>query len=333
MIDYKDDESTNSQGIDYERLAMIISQKKTRDKKSLLKLEMALASDRTVKKALQNMLTGIEKEERRKKIIAALVCLVVLLGGAYYFIMKQGISLPSFKKESEKVVAKQKKDKKTVPPKEKEVKKVQLSESQVKKWVTLALEKQYSTSSNVPEYELKVHVGEDSLLYVDMISTRTTNKIGVFRVNAKGKLEESGKYLEGVQKDNWVALSSKYPDVSKVKTVQFDVNAKPLEEEGLQIEEFASLFAAWRKSDAPIMPLSQFSDDFSKNVEGSAIVYNFRDSNTLQVSENKPDQLLNYFYTYDLDEEKAYQWENKAEAKKEFSPELTDYIKTNQKKN
>lgn len=332
MTDYKDDESTNSQVKDYERLAMIINQKKTRDKKSLLKLEMALASDRAVKNALQEMLTGIEKEERRKKIIAILIGVAVLVGGAYYLIMKQGINFPSFKKEPDKIVSKQKNDKKVVPSKEKKVKKAQLSESQVKKWVTLALEKQYSTSSNVPAYELEVRVGEDSLVYVDMISTRTSNKIGMFRVNEKGKLEESGKYLEGVQKDNWVALSSEYPDVDKVKVVKFDVNAKPLEKDGLQIDEFARLFAAWRESDAPIMPLSQFSDNFSKNVEDIAIVYNFRDSKTLQVSENKPNQMLNYFYTYDTKEEKAYQWENKADAKKEFSPELTDFIKTNQKK-
>ena len=80
------------------------------------------------------------------------------------------------------------------------------------------------------------------------------------------------------------------------------------------------------------MPLSQFSDDFSKNAEDIAIVYNFRDGKTLQVSENKPNQMLKYFYTYDLDEEKAYQWENKADAKKEYSPDLTAYIKNNLKK-
>ena len=217
MTEYKDNKSTIRQANDYERLAMIINQKKTRDKKSLLKLEMALASDRAVKKALQEMLTGIEKEERRKKIIAILIGVVVLVGGVYYFIMKQGINFSSFKKEPDKIVAKQK-DKKEVP-KEKEVKKARLSEGQVKKWVKLALEKQYKTSPDVPVYELNVHVGEDSLVYVDMISTRTSNKIGVFRVNVKGKLEESGKYLEGVQKDNWITLSSEYPDVSKVKTV------------------------------------------------------------------------------------------------------------------
>ena len=72
---------------------------------------MALASDRAVKNALQEMLTGIEKEERRKKIIAILIGVAVLAGGAYYLIMKQGINFPSFKKEPDKIVTKQKKKK------------------------------------------------------------------------------------------------------------------------------------------------------------------------------------------------------------------------------
>ena len=92
---------------------------KNKDKKHILRIEIAKATDRTVKKALQDILEDIERKERRNMIFGIIAMIITGLL-FFYFLGTKNENKDNFNvisvssTSSEKQVNRQKKESKTL---------------------------------------------------------------------------------------------------------------------------------------------------------------------------------------------------------------------------
>lgn len=321
---------TNNQD-ELNRLISELSYQKQKDRKHLLKIEIAKATDRSVKRALQELLADIEKEERRNRIIGIFVVLVFILFGLFFL----GVMSSKEKKNTEPLPADSLEQVDTDTNsseqivKEEVAKETMLSESEVKQWVSAVLDK---GRPNL-RYELEVSVDDkDQLVYITVAPPKDLqiDKLGRFRINAQGELEEYGLYVNGAAYNEWVVVSKKFMDVSEVSAPEANAGRVNQGSENLTAQEFASLYAQWSGSNFPLMHVDEYQARYGDRHEFDdsvwVIGYNDRDDHTVQLSEMTPYRMSKFFYTYDNQERKAYFNRNNGAGEVEYSPDLTNFI-------
>lgn len=330
MTDYNSNH-TNSTN-DLNRLTAIMRHEKSKDRKHLLKIEIAKAKDRTVKHALETMLADIEREERRKKLLGAILflilCLVSLLA-LFYFTGSNDQSNRSADPDVEEIgleeTSSSQRDKL-------EVDSTKLTETQVKDWVYAVLVEKYpsETATKMNSFDYIVKLGEDSLVYIDVMLGSESKQIGYFRINEQGKLEESGRFREDISPDEWLVISNEYQDISEVEYVGSFVEDRQSTQESsdMTAEQFARLYAKWQGVDYPVVDASDSNPELVKNVP-RFIIYKEQDSNTLFVAESDGIKSIMRYCTYDLTEKKAYVVIENKRDKKSYLKEFTEFIEAN----
>lgn len=219
------------------RLINELALQKNKDRKHLLRIEIAKATDRTVKKALQDILDDIERKERRNMFFGIIAIIIASLIGFYFLGTKNdnrdhtivtNVSSSSSEKKNESIVT----DKK-------ENKEKNLSEEEVKQWVSAVWEKRHQNVRQAYEYELDVRVDrKDNLVYIDLLpkNVNEIDPIGRFRINAKGELEELPNYVEENIRD-WTVVSNKFMDTSNVPIIADRNQKKMIDTKDLDSEE------------------------------------------------------------------------------------------------
>lgn len=332
----------NNNQDDLNRLINELAIQKHKDRKHQLRIEIAKATDRGVKRALQDILDDIEKKERRNRMIGFGMLLVVVLIGFYV------IGVRSDNKDNTSLTAN---TTNSSPNKvtesfsnEKEiVKEKNLTEEEVKQWVSAVIDKRDQNIPNNIGYDLQLKSNDkDKLLYIRVAPPKgiEIDSLGSFRINANGELEESGYFVKDVDVNDWVVVSRKFMDVSEVKIKEVPTQPNSSENQSIRhdltAEEFAKLYAKWSDSDYQILNSEEFmqvqenikdSDDFDYY-----IVYSERDNNTAQIIIEQPFLLERSFYTYKKDEGKAYfnyNSINEPEVSTKYQEELTNFINQN----
>lgn len=328
---------TNNQD-DFNRLINEFANQKSKDRKHHLRIEIAKATDRTVKKALQDILADIQKKERRNRIVGLLIIVVMVLMGFYV------IGVTSEKKENQAITQTStttSQSQVSSSSEEKDISKEKnLTEAEVKQWVSAIWDKKYQNFPDTYGYELAVKLDDnDQLVYIRVLPPKgiEIDTLGGFRINAKGELEESGYYVAGANIDEWVLVSKTFMDVSQVESYPVPVkessSAVTNNLSKLTAKEFAELFAEWKNSDYPVMDITEYTEKYGHMNEYDdsiwVITYNDRDAETVQFSEQTPYRMANFFYTFDNRENKAYLNRNNMSGEVEYLSELTEYIKDN----
>lgn len=217
------------------RLINELAIQKNKDRKHLLRIEIAKATDRTVKKALQDILDDIERKERRNMIFGIIAIIIIGLVGFYFLGTKNEnrendnvtiISSNSSEKTIESTVSEKK---------ENVIKEKNLSEEEVKQWVSAVWEKRYSKIPSYLDYKLDVKVNEkDNLVYVTVVKPSveggTLGLLGRLRINSKGELEEENGY-------DWPLVSNKFMDTSSVEILENPSYEKKVDTKDLDSEE------------------------------------------------------------------------------------------------
>lgn len=316
------------------RLITELGIQKDKDRKHQLKIEIAKATDRGVKRALQEILEEIEKKERRNKIIGLIVLVLLVLVGFFAVGVlsdkKEEIPIKTATSSSSKITESTTKETtKKVVQKEKN-----LNQDEVKQWVSAILDKRTQNIPNQYGYELDVRVDErDKLVYISVNPPKgiEVDRMGSFRINANGELEESGYYVEGASADEWVIVSRKFMDISEVKVRE--TPRKVVEKKSdVTSKQFAEIYAEYSKSEHQAMSREEYSEKYGHIKEYDdtiqIVTYNdyVREEGVVQCGIQTPMRMANSFYTYDNNEKKAYRNQNNASGEKEFLAELTDYV-------
>ena len=316
------------------RLITELGIQKEKDRKHQLKIEIAKATDRGVKRALQDILEDIEKKERRNKIIGLIVLVLLVLVG--FFV----VGVLSDKKDQTPIKTVTTNSTKTSESSTSEsVEKVvqkekNLTGDEVKQWVGAVWDKRNQNIPNAMSYELDVRIDDrDKLVYVRVNppKEKQIDSLGGFRINANGELEESGYYVEGVGVDEWVVVSRKFMDLSEVKVKE--APKKVVEKKAdVTSKQFAEIYAAYSKSEYPIMSLDEYSEKYGhlKEEDPTIQVLTHRDylweENVVECAIETPKQMPDFFFLYDNKSNRAYKNSYKDKREKEFLPELTDYV-------
>ena len=316
------------------RLITELGIQKEKDRKHQLKIEIAKATDRGVKRALQDILEDIEKKERRNKIIGLIVLVLLVLVG--FFV----VGVLSDKKDQTPIKTVTTNSTKTSESSTSEsVEKVvqkekNLTGDEVKQWVGAVWDKRNQNIPNAMSYELDVRIDDrDKLVYVRVNppKEKQIDSLGGFRINANGELEESGYYVEGVGVDEWVVVSRKFMDLSEVKLKE--APKKVVEKKAdVTSKQFAEIYAAYSKNEYPVMSMEEYSEKYGhlKDYDDTIQVVTYSDhvqeEGVVQFRMSTPMRMPNFYFTYNNNEKKAYMNRNNPSGEKEFLPELTDYV-------
>lgn len=220
----------NNNQNDMDRLISELQIQKSKDRKHMLRIEIAKATDRSVKKALQDILDDIERTEKRNMFFGIIALVILFLVGFYF------LGVHSNKEDTKPVVksiSSETSSKKFLSEEsnEKEVKEKNLSQDEVSEWVSSVWEKKHKNSPQLLDYDLKLRTdSEDNLVYINVVPTIEKNSVlGLFRINDTGKLEERNL-------NDWKLISKSYMDLSDVNVEKAiedinKVNTKELTEE------------------------------------------------------------------------------------------------------
>lgn len=326
---------------DLNRLINELAIQKQKDRKHQLRIEIAKATDRGVKRALQDILDDIEKKERRNRLIGIGLFLVAVLIGFYVIGIqanKKDNNLPIAKTANSSSSFEENSSREPEPVKEKN-----LTEEEVKQWVSAVIDKRDQDIPNKIGYELELSTNDkDKLLYIGVEPPKGVeiDSLDSFRINANGELEESGYFVKNADINEWVVVSRKFMDVSEVKIkdvpTQLSSSEKPKVRPELTAEEFAELYAKWSNSDYPIMNLKEFEkeqEDIESYDDSSYyIVYSERDDNTAQFMVQRAFTIEKSFYTYKRNEGRAYlnsNNSNESQGSVQYQEDLTNFINQN----
>ncbi|MGO3732897.1 MAG: hypothetical protein ACTJHC_06920 [Vagococcus sp.] len=317
------------------RLINELALQKNKDRKHVLRIEIAKATDRTVKKALQDILDDIERKERRNRIVGIIAFIVVGLIGFYFLGTKNdnknNVHVTKVSTSSLSITSDSTANKQPI------IKEKNLTDDEVKQWVSAVWDKRYKNIKQTYGYELNVRIDDkDHLVYIGVVPPKgiEIDSFGSFRINANGELEESGYFVEGANINDWVVISTKFMDVSQV-TIKEPIGPNTeerIKKVELSAKEFAELYKEYSKKEYPIMSIPEFSEAYGhmEDYDDSIRIITYNDSNddVASISEDTPRRMSKFFYTYDKYEKKAYWNRNNGSGEKEFLPELTEYINT-----
>lgn len=209
---------------DMNRLLQELANQKKEDRKYLLKIEIAKATDRSVKQALQEILDDIEKKEKKSRMVFLIV--IAILIGAILFVIG---NIDFSKKENPKPLANEVSSstiestnpsfQKVIETKESRKKEISLTNAQVKEWVIAVWDMRHQHYPDIKNIRMNIRSDDkDKLVYIDVLPPidKEVDKYSVFRINAKGELEESGYYNQNGGINNWVIVSREFMDTSEV---------------------------------------------------------------------------------------------------------------------
>lgn len=317
---------------------------KTKDKKHLVKLELARTKDTEVKKVLKEILKDIDKKQRRNKFIGLFLAIMVAIVGCVFIYQSiEGKKVPTEKKE------------KIVKTETKTTEKKPLTKEQGEEWVEAVLAKRYEPE--VPSHLLKSEVdAKDQLIYIQVMPPEGTrgDTMGSFRINQQNELEELGYFVQDAADDEWVVISKKWLDVSKIKKqeveeladkqeVKEEVKEAPVQETPVQEEpvvndltprEFAQLYADFVGNSHPVMHIKEYGvtyghiEEYDDSLQ--VVIYNDYSPQEGDVlcNEITPMRMPNFFFTYNNLDQQVYINENNASRGREVYPELTEYVRT-----
>ncbi|ODJ53577.1 hypothetical protein BFR40_02885 [Brochothrix thermosphacta] len=323
---------------EYDRLINSLMHQKNKEKKYLLKIEIAKATDRSVKKALQEILKDIQKRERRNLVLAIITLIVIVF--VFLYILGKGTNLFTYDKTSGISSEKnpisdtgndQNDNNAGNQSDDQESNQItttssSLSEEQVKNWVKAVWEKRYNGDIFYDLFRFDVTLNKnDNLVYVTIKAPKDNDEsnvvfdsYGEFRINESGHLEESGRFVDSSEYESWSLVSSEFMDVSNVETRFLNyqaVNTKDLN--SIQAITWAknSMFNYLRYPRTDILFYTELSEErmleitsyeWDTSHEDKKIIQVFRVNadgylETKSLSENKWD-IINkeYLYTRDV---------------------------------
>ncbi|MGM0124018.1 hypothetical protein IGI37_001392 [Enterococcus sp. AZ194] len=191
--------------------------KNIKQTKQLLRREIASTTDSETKIELTKMLIKIERDEKNRFMRWALLIGLLLIAsiGFLYFLGDNLENEPTQKamgtsntstgqtKNSQPVSAAETTESRPLE--------TSLSEEQLKEWVLSVLQL-------IPEptthYTFDVYVEKSDQLAYITVNVDQLGNLGLFRVNAQGELEASGRITLSSNDSEWVVLSKKYLDTS-----------------------------------------------------------------------------------------------------------------------
>ncbi|MGG5368391.1 hypothetical protein [Enterococcus sp. DIV0240a] len=197
------------------QIAGQIATENRKNRKHLLKIEIAKATDRRVKAELEIMLQEIERKERINLIVGSIFFVLFIGAGffAYNYFINSDSSVAAGSStyetqntltSAENTAATQNTNVSTSET----VDGKNLTADQIKQWVS-AIENAYGVSNN---YRVDIS-NKDGYAYATVVNTDAqVDNMGEFRVNEKGELEEAGYYYG--KPGTWIVVSPSYMDVS-----------------------------------------------------------------------------------------------------------------------
>lgn len=217
----------NNNSNDINLLLQELAHQKNKDRKYLLKIEIAKATDRSVKLALQEILDDIERQEKTSRIIGSIVVIIIIgvilyVLGTREFNATNNHIVPMVSSSSSLVISSSLENTKNKlnETTESRKKEISLTNHQVKEWVSAVWDKRHQNYPDIKDYRMNIRSDDkDKLVYIDLLppKDKEVDKYSVFRINAKGELEESGYYNPNGGFNNWVVVSRQFMDTSEVE--------------------------------------------------------------------------------------------------------------------
>lgn len=262
---------------------------------------------------------------QKKTILKYILSSMIILSIGYYFLIN--------KRENNKVIL----NDSLIVNQESSFNQKDLSEEEIKEWASTVLEVMYADVEEMYEFFIEVgYDGVEDLTYITVESDFDTEPLTVFRINTVGELEESGKYLDTLDDDEWIYVSSQFMDIKDIPKRE---NPKSVEERissGTKItsREFTELYAEFSQSTYPATNMKDYVEGYAYRDYGEeTIEVPTYDNENLKKEEGtvvcviqtntKPSD---FYYLYNNKNRKAYRVKNGPPEDREEYKELTEFI-------
>lgn len=183
------------------RIAAALAAQKNEDRKHLLRIEIAKATDRRVKAELQSMLDEIERKEKRNKIIAFILLFIVMAIAAFvgFFFYNQHLSNKSTISNNAAVISST--NISSDSNRRNNIDTKQLTQEQVKKWVYYHMKKDNSNISGSSAYDFSIVPNQDSELEISVSSGGTP--VNDYLIDSSGDLYNISSGQKTLLSKNW----------------------------------------------------------------------------------------------------------------------------------
>ncbi|MGF7508862.1 hypothetical protein AAFD22_00195 [Enterococcus faecium] len=184
-----------------DRIAAALAAQKNEDRKHLLRIEIAKATDRRVKAELQSMLDEIEQKEKRNKIIAFILLFIVMAVAAFigFFFYNQHLSNKSTISNNAAAISSTNISSDSNPRNNIDTK--QLTQEQVKKWVYYHMKKDNPNISGSSAYDFSIVPNQDSELEISVSSGGTS--VNDYLIDSSGDLYNISSGQKTLLSKNW----------------------------------------------------------------------------------------------------------------------------------
>lgn len=184
-----------------DRIAAALAAQKNEDRKHLLRIEIAKATDRRVKAELQSMLDEIERKEKRNKIIAFILLFIVMAVAAFvgFFFYNQHLSNKSNISNNATAISSTNISSDSNPRNNIDTK--QLTQEQVKKWVYYHMKKDNPNISGSSAYDFSIVPNQDSELEISVSSGGTP--VNDYLIDSSGDLYNISSGQKTLLSKNW----------------------------------------------------------------------------------------------------------------------------------
>ncbi|NBA28544.1 hypothetical protein GVK83_13205 [Enterococcus hirae] len=184
-----------------DRIAAALAAQKNEDRKHLLRIEIAKATDRRVKAELQSMLDEIERKEKRNKIIAFILLFIVMAVAAFigFFFYNQHLSNKSTISNNAAAISSTNISSDSNPRNNIDTK--QLTQEQVKKWVYYHMKKDNPNISGSSAYDFSIVPNQDSELEISVSSGGTP--VNDYLIDSSGDLYNISSGQKTLLSKNW----------------------------------------------------------------------------------------------------------------------------------
>ncbi len=183
------------------RIAAALAAQKNEDRKHLLRIEIAKATDRRVKAELQSMLDEIEKKEKRNKIIAFILLFIVVAVAAFvgFFFYNRHLSNKSTISNNAAAISSTNISSDSNLRNNIDTK--QLTQEQVKKWVYYHMKKDNPNISGSSAYDFSIVPNQDSELEISVSSGGTP--VNDYLIDSSGDLYNISSGQKTLLSKNW----------------------------------------------------------------------------------------------------------------------------------
>ncbi|HEM8391303.1 hypothetical protein JFG76_07700 [Enterococcus faecium] len=202
-----------------DRIAAALAAQKNEDRKHLLRIEIAKATDRRVKAELQSMLDEIERKEKRNKIIAFILLFIVMAVAAFigFFFYNQHLSNKSTISNNAAAISSTNISSDSNPRNNIDTK--QLTQEQVKKWVYYHMKNDNPNISGSSAYDFSIVPNQDSELEISVSSGGTP--VNDYLIDSSGDLYNISSGQKTLISKNWdVSNNFKLDEPTQTDTKQ-----------------------------------------------------------------------------------------------------------------